>query len=52
MMKSTKARIEKCNFFVFVFDFVCVGCVMLDSLKVLIDLCNECWASDSQTRWF
>ena len=25
---------------------------MLDSLKLLNDLCNERWASDSQTRWF
>jgi hypothetical protein len=25
---------------------------MLDSIKLLIDLCNECWASDSQTRRF
>ena len=30
----------------------CVGCAMLDSLKLLNDLCNEHWASDSQTRQF
>jgi hypothetical protein len=30
----------------------CVGCAMLDFLKLLTDLCNECWASDSQTRRF
>jgi hypothetical protein len=30
----------------------CVGCAMLDSLKLLTDLCNECWASDFQTRRF
>ena len=30
----------------------CVGCAMLDSLKLLNDLYNEYWASDSQTRRF
>jgi hypothetical protein len=30
----------------------CVSCAMLDSLKLLTDLCNECWTSDSQTRRF
>ena len=30
----------------------CVGCAMLDSLKLLNDLCNECSVNDSQTRWF
>ena len=34
-------------------DFLfCVGCAMLDSLKLLTNLCNECWASDSQIRSF
>jgi hypothetical protein len=30
----------------------CIGCAMLDSFKLLNDLCNECWASDFQARQF
>jgi hypothetical protein len=36
----------------FLFIIIFVGCVMLDSLKLLNDLCYECWVSDSQTRRF
>jgi hypothetical protein len=36
----------------YLYLFICVGCAMFDSLKLLIDLCNECWVGDTQTKWF
>jgi hypothetical protein len=39
----------KCETMVDALQFATVQCSA--PLSFLIDLCNECWASDSQTRW-